>query len=758
MSSPNDGEAAGPGPNSSRRASAGYENREDELSIIVSRWSRHFVADGYANDGALETSIRNTIRLLRDGGEVPFLCRYRPDEVGVLIPAQVHALRYLVERHAALAPMRAKILRALDDDLRTGSRKRGGGARPAGSNLGGGDDYGETRRRVISSTSRTELDEFHAPFKKPAKGTISERIVSSHPDLAELVETFWAGGEAVKSEVFDRILAARRNLPGRKNVGGKKNPARASSSELSPRDCIVHLLGSKIAANPTVFDVVMELMRRCCQTAVKRATPSPSTAKARCKPKLTSTKSKYANFFDFSCRTSSLKVCPCIYAMSIVVKLEWFYPHIFSLIAAVYGSVLSHPLSTLNKDHSVLAIRRGVDAKELKMTNSIHDPDYVKRQICKTLLDRVLPQTVVSRHRTSYHTRSALTDAVSDAWSRLLQRRSCLTVWREKVADAERRAVQVFAQNLQSALMAPPQRIPSHVMAVDPGYQAGTKVALLDPTGRLVKHKRALSTVLFVGKNRDGAVRELASLLDIISGEMGKTQRASTSQYSLIEPVAVALGNGHGSDESRSLIAEASSLGNVPVDVRLVNEAGVSVWSVMSAASEEFPDMSPTLIGAVSIGRRLQDPMSELVKVPPRSLGLGMYQHDLPEKDMDSTLRHAAIDAVAAVGVDGNAASLELLKNIPGLSQGKLAEKVVAIRPLTCREDLKKVKGLGPKCFENCAAFVRINGSNEVLDSTRYVNVNLFNFCCHVLTMIYHKFYYRNFSSLFNLRDPPLIS
>ena len=181
--------------------------------------------------------------------------------------------------------------------------------------------------------------------------------------------------------------------------------------------------------------------------------------------------------------------------------------------------------------------------------------------------------------------------------------------------------------------------------------------------------------------------------------------------------MTVALGNGHGSQEARELVREASDKSGIPIDIQLVNEAGASVWSVTEGATREFPSQQPAAVAAVSIGRRYQNPLPELVKIPPRSLGLGMYQHDLKDSDLDEKLRITSIHAVAEVGVDGNSCSLEILEKIPGLTS-KLAQRIIESRPLQTRKDLlDRVSGLGPKTFENCAAFIKVVGV-EPLDET----------------------------------------
>jgi len=149
----------------------------------------------------------------------------------------------------------------------------------------------------------------------------------------------------------------------------------------------------------------------------------------------------------------------------------------------------------------------------------------------------------------------------------------------------------------------------------------------------------------------------------------------------------------------------------------LTSEAGASVWSVTEMANEEFPNDTAAAIASVSIGRRYLNPLNELVKIPPKSLGLGMYQHDLSEKVLDDKLSLTSIDAVAEVGVDVNSCSVTILGKVPSLTP-KLCSKIMQSRPLKSRNDLLKISGFGPKTFQNCAAFVRVSGGNESLDAT----------------------------------------
>jgi uncharacterized protein len=263
----------------------------------------------------------------------------------------------------------------------------------------------------------------------------------------------------------------------------------------------------------------------------------------------------------------------------------------------------------------------------------------------------------------------------------------------------------VFCDNLRKALLEPPAMPARSALALDPGHRAGIKIAILDANGQLVPNEKALTTVHFT-ESGEKARLELEELLKVT-----QEQQASDAGR-----VAVALGNGHGTQEARKLVLAASESSGIPIDVHLVNEAGASVWSVTEAASREFPNESPASIAAISIGRRYQNPLPELVKIPPRSLGLGMYQHDFPVKVLEEKLHVTSVDAVAEVGVDANACSVELLYKVPGITK-VLADRIIKARPLRSRDDLRAVSGLGPKTFECCAGFIRVEG-DEDLDRT----------------------------------------
>ncbi len=290
--------------------------------------------------------------------------------------------------------------------------------------------------------------------------------------------------------------------------------------------------------------------------------------------------------------------------------------------------------------------------------------------------------------------------AIADGYKRLMapslerELRAKLTV------RAQMDAIKVFAKNLEGLLSARPVR-GARVIALDPGYRTGCKVAVLDETGKLLDH----GVVYPTPPRRDiaGTKRELARL---------------TKKYHIN---TVVIGNGTASRETEEVVSDF--IGESAPDLRytIVNEAGASVYSASQLASEEYPDLDVTTRGAMSLGRRLQDPLAELVKIPPQSIGVGQYQHDLDQHELARTLSNVVEDVVNRVGVDVNTASASLLSYVSGITPA-VAKNIVAYREehgaFTDRRQLKEVPKLGPKAFLNAAGFLRISGGDNPLDAT----------------------------------------
>ena len=349
-----------------------------------------------------------------------------------------------------------------------------------------------------------------------------------------------------------------------------------------------------------------------------------------------------------------------------------------------YG--FSEPLRKI-PNHRVLAIDRGEREGKLRVRVNVDGAAAVER----------LGQRWPRRQGVFAPVFDA---AIADGYKRLM----APSLEREARSDlttrAQADAIDVFAKNLEGLLSARPVR-GARVLALDPGYRTGCKVAVIDEFGKLLDHG-----VVYPTKPRHdvaGTKRELARL---VSKDHVNT---------------IVIGNGTASRETEEVVSEFISEQAPELRYTIVNEAGASVYSASELASREYPDLDVTVRGAMSLGRRLQDPLAELVKIPPQSIGVGQYQHDLDQAELSRSLGNVVEDVVNRVGVDVNTASASLLGYVSGITSA-VADNIVAYREengaFTDRRQLKKVPKLGPKAYLNSAGFLRITGGDNPLDAT----------------------------------------
>ena len=345
----------------------------------------------------------------------------------------------------------------------------------------------------------------------------------------------------------------------------------------------------------------------------------------------------------------------------------------------------SAPISRV-MDHQILAINRGEKEELLKVSIALPGNEG-PALVCRAALK---PTLVISQF---------VKAAAEDAYERLI----FPSVQREIRAELSDRAyggaIHNFALNLKPLLMQPPVK-GFVTMGLDPGYRNGCKVAVVDATGKVLDTTVVYPT--FSERKKQEAIDSLSRLM----------RKWGVSH--------IAIGNGTASRETEAMAVEM--LRSFPnASYMIVNEAGASVYSASPLAAEEFPEFDVNLRSAVSIARRLQDPLAELVKIDPKAIGVGQYQHDCPQKELDAALGAVVEDCVNAVGVDANTASRSLLQQVSGLT-ATTAKNIVAYReengPFTSRAQLKKVPKLGPKAFQQCAGFLRVPESKEVLDNT----------------------------------------
>ena len=338
-------------------------------------------------------------------------------------------------------------------------------------------------------------------------------------------------------------------------------------------------------------------------------------------------------------------------------------------------------------NHRVLAVNRGEKEGKLKVKVSI-DADSILRLLEKEVI----------RHDSIF--KPLLIETIEDAYKRLIapsverEMRNLLT------ERAEAEAIKVFAGNTEKLLMVPPVR-GKRIISIDPGFRTGCKVAVIDETGKLL----AYTTIYPTEPKCDiaGTERTLKKIID---------------KYKID---VIVIGNGTASRETEEVVANFLKKNSYQIQYTIVNEGGASVYSASKLASEEYPDLDVTTRGAMSLGRRLQDPLAELVKIDPKHIGVGQYQHDMNQKNLSEALGAVVEDCVNRVGVDLNTASPSLLSYVAGISSS-VAKNIVAYREengkFTDRKQLLKVAKLGPKAYEQCAGFLRISDGKEVLDST----------------------------------------
>ena len=339
------------------------------------------------------------------------------------------------------------------------------------------------------------------------------------------------------------------------------------------------------------------------------------------------------------------------------------------------------------RPHQVLAMDRGETEKILRVKISVPERDW---QIAVLAYFR-------SDTRSPFHPQFIL--AMQDGADRLLLPAIERDVRRQLTETAQSHAIRVFASNLKALLLQPPLA-GQVVLGIDPGFRTGCKVAVVDPQGKL------LDTGTIYPHEPQNRLEESLKVL-----------AALVEKYHV---TLITIGNGTASRETEALAARL--IRSLPhVRYLIVNEAGASVYSASPLARAELPGLDVSLRGAVSIARRAQDPMAELVKIDPKSIGVGMYQHDVDQTQLGKALESVVEEVVNRVGVDLNSASPALLTHISGIGP-KLAERIVAYRDehgvFRKREDLRKVSGLGPKSFEQCAGFLRIRNGDQPLDAS----------------------------------------
>ena len=373
-----------------------------------------------------------------------------------------------------------------------------------------------------------------------------------------------------------------------------------------------------------------------------------------------------------------------IIRLNAVVRTKAADPEQDSVYTAYYD--YSEPVKSM-AGHRILAVDRGEREGFLKVSIDI---DAAK---CLTIIDRLM---LTAQNECAELVKAAC----EDAYSRLIFPSVEREIRSELTEAADEQAIKLFALNLRQLLMQPP--VKGHtVIGLDPGYRTGCKLAVVDATGRV------LDTAVIYPTHSPA--------------QIAKSKQTLKNMIQKHHAEIIAIGNGTASKETELFTVECIGEIKEKVSYMVVSEAGASVYSASKLAAAEMPDLDLTLRSAVSIARRLQDPLAELVKIEPKAIGVGQYQHDMPQKQLSEALDGVVEDCVNSVGADLNTASPALLSRVAGVSAA-VSKNIVAYREengaFTSRAELKKVSKLGPKTFEQCAGFLRVPESAEPLDHT----------------------------------------
>lgn len=355
--------------------------------------------------------------------------------------------------------------------------------------------------------------------------------------------------------------------------------------------------------------------------------------------------------------------------------------------------------------HRVLAINRGEKESFLKVKLEINNDKVLNYIINEYVNDK------------NFKNKEEIVSSIEDSYKRLIFPSIEREIRNHLTEIAQERAISVFGKNVKSLLLQPPVK-DKVVMGFDPAFRTGCKIAVVDKNGKLLDY----TTVYPTDPQNDveGAKKVLKGLIEKYDIDI------------------ISIGNGTASRESETFVSEMIKEIDSEVQYVIVSEAGASVYSASELANEEHPDINVSIRGAISIARRLQDPLAELVKIDPKSIGVGQYQHDLNKKRLEEVLDGVVEDSVNSVGVDLNTASYSLLEHVAGISKA-IAKNIIAYREengdFTSRAQLKKVKRLGPQAFTQCAGFMRILEGKNPLDNTG-VHPESYDICKKMIEII----------------------
>lgn len=554
--------------------------------------------------------IQAVLKLIEEGGTVPFIARYRKEVTGGLDEEQIRAIYQEWDYGQKLAERKEDIMRLIEEK---------------------GKLTQELKDAIIASTKLSELEDIYRPFKEKKKTRATEAKRKGLEPLAEYLLSFPTEGDVLQE--------------------AEKYVTKEVTEELEKDGLVVKnaneaLQGAEDIIAETISDEAK--YRKWIRSLFQRTGELVSQVKDESLDE----KRVYEMYYDYHEPINSIRL------------------------------------------HRVLAINRGEAEKVLKV--GINE-DYDR-------IIKFLNRNVIANENSI--TTPYVKLAIEDAYKRLIKTSIEREIRAELKEKAEDQAIKIFSENLRSYLLTPPMK-GKVVLGVDPAYRTGCKLAVVDATGKVL----TIDKIYPNQKNKE----------EVVSDE--RVQREIDKIHALVDTYnveVIAIGNGTASRETESFIAEALKQIDKEVYYIIVSEAGASIYSASDLAREEFPTFAVEERSAVSIARRLQDPLSELVKIDPKSIGVGQYQYDVTQSKLSDSLDFVVETAVNSVGVNINSASIPLLQRVSGLN-AKTAKLIVDYRDqngeFKTRQDIK-IKGIGPKTLEQAIGFLRIPNGDEKLDMT----------------------------------------
>jgi len=608
--------------------------------------------------------VHGAVRLFREGNTLPFIARYRKEQTKSMNEEELRRVERELSRIDALEDRRAKVAAGLE--------KCGA--------------LSELRRALLGATALEEIEDLWAPFKSKKKTRAQIAKERGLGPLAEQMKKFAVGPASQQPEEVAAGFLSEDVPDSKAALAGARD-----------------ILAEQCAHKPDVKQKARDALQGAVTFVSKLKKGSDDEHQGH-----------FKTYWDFK------------------APLQIIRPHQF------------------------LAMQRGEAAKSLTLSFSVK-PEAVAAFIA-TLVAMILvgrkvqvrssstrgtpsPLRAGARSETGLtaHWEMEVEAAMTDSFKRLLLP-ALERDWRNRLRDqAEDQSFDTYRRNLRAKLLAPPLRLhpewrhPNAVLGVDPAFRTGCKCALISDTGQVLATKTLFPHALWKESSRvpeDQAKQAMAGLHELIElgcsvkrrndevseGSPRKRRRLEESQAASL---VCSIGNGTASRETEAWIRQQVRDKTWKVGYTIVDEAGASIYSASKIAGAELPDLDVSMRGAVSIARRLLDPLSELVKIDPQSIGVGLYQHDVDQKRLATELRGSTADCVNSVGVDLNTASPALLQHVAGLS-AKLSQAVIKHRDesgtFRSREELQKVRGIGPRIFQQAAGFLRVYGGSQPLD------------------------------------------